>query len=152
MPKVLIATDGSDFALAAAEKAAALLDPASALTVLAVVSTPVLPGAAPVTGLDAGALMTPEASEELDEALTEEAQAWLDRTVEALGRQAERLSVHGDPAAEICRVAGEGGFDVVVVGSHGFGFVKRVVLGSVSHHVLQHAPCPVLVVRAGDHS
>ena len=43
-------------------------------------------------------------------------------------------------------------FDVIVVGSHGRGFVKRVVLGSVSHHVLQHAPCPVLVVRASDHS
>ncbi|MEA2588669.1 MAG: hypothetical protein QOH66_1596 [Actinomycetota bacterium] len=152
MTKVLIATDGSDFAIAAAEKASALLDPTAAVTVLAVVPPPVLPAAAPVTGLDPGTLVTPEATEELDQALTAEAQAWLDRTVEALGGRAERRSVHGDPATEICRVAGDGGFDVIVVGSHGFGFVKRVVLGSVSHHVLQHAPCPVLVVRAGDHS
>jgi nucleotide-binding universal stress UspA family protein len=55
--------------------------------------------------------------------------------------------VHGDPAIEICRVAEEGQFDLVVIGSHGSGFLKRVLLGSVSHHVLHHAPCPVLVVR-----
>ncbi|MCU1451604.1 MAG: universal stress protein UspA [Acidimicrobiales bacterium] len=152
MPKVLIATDGSDFAIAAAKKASELLAPASAVTVLAVVPQPVLPAAAPVTGLDPGAIVTPEATEELDQALTEEARVWLDRTVEALGGRAERLSVHGDPATEICRLAQDGGFDVIALGSHGFGFVKRVVLGSVSHHVLQHAPCPVLVVRASDRS
>ena len=152
MPKVLITTDGSDFAIAAAKRAKELLDPASVVTVLTVVPPPVLSAVAPVTGLDAGPVVTPEATEELDQALQEESEAALDRTVGALDRPTERLLAHGDPAAEICRVAEEGGFDVIVLGSHGRGFVKRVVLGSVSHHVLQHAPCPVLVVRASDHS
>jgi nucleotide-binding universal stress UspA family protein len=54
----------------------------------------------------------------------------------------------GDPAAIICHVAGELAVDVIIVGSHGKGFVSRVLLGSVSEYVMRHAPCPVLVVRA----
>jgi nucleotide-binding universal stress UspA family protein len=152
MPKILIATDGSDFAIAAAKKARELLTPSASLTVVAVVPPPVLPAAAPLTELEPGPIITPEVTEEVDEALTDEARQWLDATVEAVGGSAECLLLHGDPAAEICRVAKEGAFDLVVLGSHGFGFVKRVLLGSVSHYVLQHAPCPVLVVRAPDHS
>ena len=37
---------------------------------------------------------------------------------------------------------------MIVVGSHGKGFLSRVLLGSVSEHVTRHAPCLVLVVRA----
>ena len=54
----------------------------------------------------------------------------------------------GDPGQTICRVAGELGVDVVVVGSRGRGAVKRALLGSVSGHVVHNAPCPVLVIRA----
>jgi nucleotide-binding universal stress UspA family protein len=146
-PKVLIAVDGSELSIGAARQAAALVDQSAALTVITVVPPPVFPGAGPASGMDAGPIVTPETTEELDHALTDEARSALDRTVENLGRDAERLLVHGDPAAEICRVAEENGFDVIAVGSHGTGFVKRVFLGSVSHHVLNHAPCPVLVVR-----
>jgi nucleotide-binding universal stress UspA family protein len=146
--KVLIATDGSDFSIAAAKRAAEILDPAASITVITVIPLPVMPAAAPVTGLDAGPIVTPEATEELDQALHQEAQASLQRTVDALGRPAERRLEIGDPAAEVCRVAEEGGFDAIALGSHGTGLMKRVLLGSVSHHVLHHAPCPVLVVRA----
>lgn len=38
--------------------------------------------------------------------------------------------------------------DLVVVGSHGHGPLARLLLGSVTQRVLQHARCPVVVVRA----
>jgi nucleotide-binding universal stress UspA family protein len=152
MPKALIATDGSDFAIAAAKRAKELLHPALDFTLLTVVPPPVLPVAAAVTGVEAAPIATPEVTEELAEAFREEARGSLDRTAEALGDDVARRIEYGDPAAEIRRVAEDDGYDVVVVGSHGSGVVKRVLLGSVSQHLLHHSPCPVLVVRAEDHS
>ena len=38
--------------------------------------------------------------------------------------------------------------DIVVVGSHGYGFVGRMLLGSVSDYVIHHAPCSVIVIRS----
>ncbi len=58
----------------------------------------------------------------------------------------------GDAGPMITWVAEHEGSDVVVVGSHGHGFFKRMVMGSVSQHVLHHSPCPVLLVRAPRHS
>jgi nucleotide-binding universal stress UspA family protein len=158
MPKALIATDGSDYALNAAVRAKQLLDPSLQFTLLTVVPPPVMPVGAPVTGIEAAPIATPETTEELTEAYKEEALESLERTARALGGSAgsnhevERRIEFGDAAAEVCRVAEDEGFDVIVVGSHGSGFMKRVLLGSVSQHLLHHAPCPVLVVRASDHS
>lgn len=39
--------------------------------------------------------------------------------------------------------------DLLCVGSRGYGPVRRVLLGSVSAHVVKHAPCAVLVVPRG---
>jgi nucleotide-binding universal stress UspA family protein len=151
MPKALIATDGSEFALNAAVRAKQLLDPALQFTLLSVVPPPVMPVGAPVTGIEAAPIASPETTEELTEAYKQEARDNLERTAQALGGAVERRIEFGDAAAEICRVADDDGFDVIVVGSHGSGFVKRVLIGSVSKHLLHHAPCPVLVVRATDH-
>ncbi len=53
---------------------------------------------------------------------------------------------HGDPVGEITRVAGEGGYDLVVAGSRGRNRVGELLLGSVSKALVLQAPCPVLVV------
>jgi len=50
------------------------------------------------------------------------------------------------PAAFVLVEAAEGA-DLLVVGSRGHGGFAGVLLGSVSTHVVHHAPCPVVVVR-----
>jgi nucleotide-binding universal stress UspA family protein len=53
---------------------------------------------------------------------------------------------HGDPVGEIVRVAGEGGYDLVIAGSRGRNPVGELLLGSVSKALVHQAPCAVLVV------
>jgi nucleotide-binding universal stress UspA family protein len=53
----------------------------------------------------------------------------------------------GDPGDVIVDAAEAEHAVMVLVGSHGRGVVGRFLLGSVSEHVVRHAPCPVLVVR-----
>lgn len=53
----------------------------------------------------------------------------------------------GDPGESIVSAAEAESVDLVVVGTHGRGAIGRLLLGSVSEHVVRHAPCPVLVVR-----
>ncbi len=82
---------------------------------------------------------------------------------ERLARMTERLKKRGDaqvdieipygsPIDEILKRTGSGGASVVVMGSHGRGFVSELFLGSVSHNVARHSEAPVLLVpgpRAG---
>ncbi len=53
----------------------------------------------------------------------------------------------GEPAPEIERIAEEGGYDTVVVGSRGLNGLERFLVGSVSEHVATHAHATVVVVR-----
>lgn len=53
----------------------------------------------------------------------------------------------GIPKDVIVATAGEWGADLIVVGSHGYGSVRRFFLGSVSLYVVSNAPCSVEVVR-----
>jgi nucleotide-binding universal stress UspA family protein len=59
-------------------------------------------------------------------------------TVIEPGRAAELLMAH----------ASEWFADLIVVGSRGLGAAASAVLGSVSAHLVDHAPCPVLVARS----
>jgi nucleotide-binding universal stress UspA family protein len=54
----------------------------------------------------------------------------------------------GTPANEIVRFAREHDIDLIVMGTHGRGFVGHVVMGSVAEKVVRTAPCPVLTVRS----
>jgi nucleotide-binding universal stress UspA family protein len=52
----------------------------------------------------------------------------------------------GESAKEILSRAKEGGFSIIVMGSHGKGLAKEVFLGSVSNEVARHAGIPVLLI------
>ncbi len=53
----------------------------------------------------------------------------------------------GIPHATICQVAGEIGADLIVMGTHGWSGIDRVLLGSTAERVVAQAPCPVLTVK-----
>lgn len=53
----------------------------------------------------------------------------------------------GDPATEIVDFAKEIQTDLIVIPSHGYGGMKRMLLGSVARGVVRHAKCPVLVLK-----
>jgi nucleotide-binding universal stress UspA family protein len=92
-------------------------------------------------------ILDPGLEDEIEEQERIESDAELRALDDVLGIRARPMIEVGEAGPTICRIAGAVGADVVVVGSHGHGWLQRVFLGSVSRHVLGHAPCPVLVVR-----
>ena len=53
----------------------------------------------------------------------------------------------GSPHEEIVRLAEQLHADLIVMATHGRGFISHAVLGSTTERVVRRAPCPVLVVR-----
>ncbi|MBS0658721.1 MAG: universal stress protein [Verrucomicrobia bacterium] len=53
----------------------------------------------------------------------------------------------GQPRDQIIKAARELPADLVVIGTHGYTGLKRLILGSTAEGVVRYAPCPVLVVR-----
>ena len=53
----------------------------------------------------------------------------------------------GRPAHAIAEAALAGGYDLIVLGTHGRTGFSRALIGSVAENVVRHAPCPVLTVR-----
>jgi len=65
----------------------------------------------------------------------------------AAGLSVELLLKEGHSVHEIVKTAGEGRFDLIVMGARGVSKIREVFLGSVSDGVLRSAPCPVLVTK-----
>jgi nucleotide-binding universal stress UspA family protein len=74
----------------------------------------------------------------------------LSKIVEAAnghGGNVETSVVVGHPADQLIQRAEQSHSDLVVVGRRGTSRFENLDMGSVSEHVLAHAPCPVLVTR-----
>lgn len=55
--------------------------------------------------------------------------------------------VVGNPWSTICTYAHEHDVDLIVVTTHGRTGLRHVLIGSTAERIVQHAPCPVLVVK-----
>mgnify|MGYP002336302115 CR=1 FL=1 len=133
MQRILLAYDGTDGARKALDTAATFATTFGA-TVTVVSVVPVHAGRAP---------MDP----------------WDDRTVHAEELREAAVLLHergvsfdlsepvGDVPRTIERMAADGGYDLIVVGSRNLGSVGRLLQGSVSEHVAGHAATTVVVAR-----
>jgi nucleotide-binding universal stress UspA family protein len=147
--RILIGVDGSQEALAAASRAVEVLASDATVHLICVAERPAIVDAGMESGF-AGGIATPQEVDAAWSDVINEATAVLQRTAGALGTATVETHVErGDPGTVLCERADALGVDVVVVGSRGRGAIRRALLGSVSTYVVQNAPCPVLVVRAG---
>jgi nucleotide-binding universal stress UspA family protein len=71
---------------------------------------------------------------------------------EGMGARSVRAAKSaGEPALEIVEFAREGGFDLLVVGTHGRTGLRHALLGSTAERVVRRAGCPVLTVHPEGH-
>jgi nucleotide-binding universal stress UspA family protein len=133
MERILLAYDGGEPARRALETAAELaLAFRASLSVVSVV--PVGPDGKPTEPWDGGE----EHARELHEAK---------RALAERGLQVDLLEPLGDPARTIERIAAEGGFDTIVIGSRGLSDLDRALQGSISAHVVTHSAATVVVTH-----
>jgi nucleotide-binding universal stress UspA family protein len=133
MKRILVAYDGGEPAHRALTTAIDLASRYQA-TISVVSVVPFHPGRAPMDPWDDAAVH----AQALDEAK---------QILEEHGMTADLLEPIGDPAATIERIANDGGYDTVVVGSRGLGAVSRFLQGSVSGHIATHTNATVVVAR-----
>lgn len=131
--KILLAYDGGDPARRALELTAELAHKFGA-SVAVVSVVPVHPGRVPIDPWDD----VPVHATQLAEAK---------QLLIAQGIEPVLIEQAGNPAVTIERIAEDGGYDMVVVGSRHLGAVSRVLQGSVSEHVATHAAATVVVAR-----
>ncbi len=59
----------------------------------------------------------------------------------------EAHELSGIPHFVICEVAKKIGADLIVMGTHGWSGIDRILLGSTAERVVALAPCPVLTIK-----
>ncbi len=86
-----------------------------------------------------------------DDQLLEGCRTHLDRLVADRFQAPETLKLtvcFGNPWSMICDYAEEHDVDLIIVATHGRTGLRHVLIGSTAERIVQHAPCPVLVVKS----
>jgi len=139
MPGIVVGVDGSGHSRKALETAAAEAAAHGVPLTVLVIHQAVrdVYGSASHYGDDAA----------LTEKAKEAAQADTDQVLAAAGSQPTSVTVtavHGLPVDELVKASESA--DMIVLGRRGMGGFVRLLMGSVSSQVAQHAQCPVLIV------
>jgi len=148
--KILIATDGSEFGTKAVDEACDFIDPENTEVKIVSAYFPTV-----CVGTDP-AYVASRVYDQIEKDLKSLA---IDVVEKAAHRICQRFPdekvwvstqvICGPAGKEIVDKAEAWHADLIVVGSHGYGFWGRL-LGSVSNDVVHHAPCSVLVVRKNE--
>ncbi|TDQ37376.1 universal stress protein [Aureibacillus halotolerans] len=128
---ILLAVDGSDHSVKAAEKAVELTGGNGLIEVVFVVD-----GSAPVDD-DVNELKAGERKkiQRVEDVISQTALSY------------ELVLLQGDPGPTLVDYANRRPYDCVVLGSRGLNTLKSMVLGSVSHKVASRVKWPVLIVK-----
>lgn len=145
--KILVPTDGSPSALAAAEFASDLLAAqlCRSMTLLVVVSI--------AKALKEYPTLNPTQVDEdiVKSKLRNAGHQIIGQTraiFEARGLSVDyRLEMYDDPGKRIIQIAREDQFDLIIMGNRGRSLVQELIIGSVSNKVLQDAECPVVIYK-----
>ena len=145
--KLLFATDGSAYSEAALEVIANTPYPyESSVHIISIIDNIVFtPGNAPMGAMnehyaEAGRVAMTKAKD-----IIENAEKVLQTKNPSLA--ITTAIINGSPKSVILEEAEKLETDLIIVGSHGYGAVKRFLLGSVSQAVALHAKCSVEIVR-----
>lgn len=138
---ILVPLDGSDLALSILDPVKELASATDAQITLAhVVSSTAI----------VGSRLLPLLPDDIGPAM-KRAVAYLDERAEELREEGfpveTRVVEHEIPAKALCWMAKDAGADLIAIATHGYGGVKRAVLGSVADKVLRGSPLPLLVQR-----
>lgn len=141
--RILLALDGSPSSDTACELVGSLAWPeGSVIDVTGVVE--------PVADVLTPLVVSAPAVRPLERQTSHELKRILDQAVASLEKPTlavRRRILVGRPGTRIVDAATDTRAELVVVGSRGRGPLRSMLLGSVSAEVVDHAPCPVLVVR-----
>jgi nucleotide-binding universal stress UspA family protein len=141
--RILLALDGSSSSDAACRLVGSLTWPSGSVIQAVAVAEPAAELLAPL-------VVSAPTVGEFDEQTTRDLEAMLEDAAASLAHPTlavEQAVLHGRPATMIVERAADFRAELVVMGSRGHGPLASMLLGSVSAEVVDHAPCPVLVVR-----
>ncbi len=143
--RIVVATDGSKYSIAAASEAIGLAKRnGSALTVISVVPSELTTP----TDID----FTVNQREFIAEKEMHEAEKNAKAVKEAAqkeGIEAKAFVLSGKPPEAIIQTAQDKNADLIMLGSHGRTGMEKFLMGSVAERVIVLSACPVLVVKAG---
>jgi nucleotide-binding universal stress UspA family protein len=146
--KILVAVDESPHSARAVRFVTRMRWPAGSRVIVANVLTPAL--TPPVAGVESGVPLLIEVSE-AQRQQARELVARAEAELRAAGLPTESRTPTGDPREALLHLVAEDRVDLLVLGSHGRTGLTKLLLGSVSSHVVTHAHCSVLVVKEDSH-